>query len=179
MKGAGLSVIVPDMPLRCLQLLYWHLQSPSHILFFLDILHLRFSLSLYPHTSVSAASYRHLFLSVLISLSLFLQLSIYLLCSIILSGFQCLCLSPIPFISSYLPCFFYLSLTALISGALAFFLSLSNNLRPLLCCLMLKHSELFCTFFSTCYICLKAKRYLVNQYDSYRLASDGRALHFN
>lgn len=186
MKGGGLSLALFLLSLCQICPLgdysfstgIW-LESLSHILFFLNILNLRFSLSLCPHTSVSAYCYRRLFLSAFISLSLFLQLSISLLCSIILSGFQCLSVFPIPFISCYLPWLFYLSLTALISGALAFFLSLSNNLRPLPRCLMLKRSELFCTFCCTCYIYLKAKRQLVNQYDSYRLASDGRALHFN
>lgn len=131
MKGGGLSVSFSLFLLSLCQICplgdysfstgIW-LESLSHILFFLNILHLRFSLSLCPHTSVSAYSYRRLFLSAFISLSLFLQLSIYLLCSIILSGFQCLSVSPIPFISCYLPWLFYLSLTALISGALAFFL---------------------------------------------------------
>lgn len=141
--------------------------TPSPVFFISVSLHL------------SSHIYQCLFLSAFISLSFLLRLTIYLLPSILLSGFLYLSLSPFPFISCYLPSLFYRSLAALISGALAFSLSLSNIPGPLPRRLMLKHSELFCTFFSTCNIYLKAKRQLVNQYDIYHLASDCLVLHFN
>lgn len=111
------------------------LHPPSPVFFISASLHL------------SSHIYQCLFLSAFISLSFLLRLTIYLLPSILLSGFRCLSPSPFPFISRYLPSLFYRSLAALISGALAFSLSLSNIPRPPPQRLMLKHSELFCTFF--------------------------------